>query len=153
MREPWGEAQFVPERRILRSQLFDLRQQGFNPCQQGRDQGILLGRRKRGKIGGRRHREAHSQTASRCNPNPHPEVPRHHTTGRVGTSACRLREAEQLPIERLVIEKVSGHVVYAITTFGGLLSVGAEKHTIPWEQLHFDTMLGGYKTSITENQL
>src|SRR6185437_11981381 len=30
-----------------------------------------------------------SQTASRCNPNPHPEVPRHHTTGRVGTSACR----------------------------------------------------------------
>ena len=56
-------------------------------------------------------------------------------------------------IERLVIEKVSGHVVYAITTFGGFLGMGAEKHTIPWEQLHYDTGFGGYKTGITENQL
>src|SRR6516162_10820432 len=36
-------------------------------------------------------------------------------------------------IRRLVIEKVSGHVVYAVTAFGGSLGVGAEIHTIPWE--------------------
>jgi sporulation protein YlmC with PRC-barrel domain len=56
-------------------------------------------------------------------------------------------------IKRLVIEKVSGHVVYAVTAFGGFLGLGAETHTIPWEQLHYDATLGGYKTSITENQL
>src|SRR3954462_397306 len=38
--------------------------------------------------------------------------------------------------KRLVIEKVSGHVAYAVTTLGGLLGLGAEVHSIPWEQLH-----------------
>ncbi|ACA17249.1 PRC-barrel domain protein [Methylobacterium sp. 4-46] len=56
-------------------------------------------------------------------------------------------------IKRLVIEKISGHVAYAVTTFGGFLGVGSETHTIPWEQLHYDTALGGYKTNITEEQL
>src|SRR3954463_10907918 len=55
-------------------------------------------------------------------------------------------------IKRLVIEKVSGHVVYAVTTFGGFLGLGSETHTIPWEQLHYDTALHGYRTSITEEQ-
>ena len=56
-------------------------------------------------------------------------------------------------IKRLVIEKVSGHVVYAVTAFGGFLGLGSETHTIPWEQLHYDTDLGGYKTGITEDHL
>ena len=56
-------------------------------------------------------------------------------------------------IKRLVIEKVSGHVAYAVTSFGGFLGVGSETHTIPWEQLHHDTTLHGYKTSVTEEQL
>ena len=56
-------------------------------------------------------------------------------------------------ITRLVIEKVSGHVAYAITSFGGFLGLGAEVHSIPWEQLHYDAGLGGYRTSITEDQL
>jgi len=56
-------------------------------------------------------------------------------------------------IKRLVIEKVSGHVVYAVTAFGGFLGLGAEIHTIPWEQLHYDTALGGYRTNITVDQL
>lgn len=56
-------------------------------------------------------------------------------------------------IRRLVIEKVSGHVVYAVTAFGGFLGVGAEIHTIPWQRLHYDTALGGYRTNVTEGQL
>ena len=56
-------------------------------------------------------------------------------------------------IKRLVIEKVSGHVAYAVTSFGGFLGLGAEVHTVPWEQLHYDTGFGGYRTSITEDQL
>ena len=56
-------------------------------------------------------------------------------------------------IKRLVIEKVSGHVVYAVTAFGGLLGLGEETHTIPWEQLHYDKDLGGYKARVSETQL
>src|SRR5215217_3298815 len=56
-------------------------------------------------------------------------------------------------IKRLVIEKISGCVAYAVTSFGGFLGVGSEIHTIPWEQLHYDTALGGYKTNLTAEQL
>ena len=56
-------------------------------------------------------------------------------------------------IKRLVIEKVSGHVVYAVTSFGGFLGLGSETHTLPWEHLHYDTALHGYKANITEEQL
>ena len=53
-------------------------------------------------------------------------------------------------IKRLVIEKVSGHVVYAVTTFGGFLGVGSEAHTIPWEQLHYDPKLHGTHAPVGE---
>jgi hypothetical protein len=56
-------------------------------------------------------------------------------------------------IKRLVIEKVSGHVAYAITSFGGFLGVGSEVHMIPWGLLHYDPKLHGYHTNITEEQL
>ena len=56
-------------------------------------------------------------------------------------------------IKRLVIEKTSGHVVYAVTSFGGFLGAGSETHTVPWDQLHYDTKLHGYHTTITAEQL
>jgi hypothetical protein len=40
-----------------------------------------------------------------------------------------------------------------VTAFGGFLGLGHEPHTIPWEQLHYEMALHGYKTSITEDQL
>lgn len=56
-------------------------------------------------------------------------------------------------IKRLVIEKVSGRVVYAVAQFGGFLGLGGKEYAIPWDMLTYDTALGGYKTSITEDQL
>ena len=56
-------------------------------------------------------------------------------------------------IKRLMIEKVSGKVAYAVMSFGGFLGLGADEHTIPWNKLDYDTELGGYRTDITEQQL
>jgi hypothetical protein len=56
-------------------------------------------------------------------------------------------------IQRLLIEKVSGQVLYADMTFGGFLGLGAHHHTIPWGKLAYDTTLGGYRTDITEEQV
>jgi sporulation protein YlmC with PRC-barrel domain len=56
-------------------------------------------------------------------------------------------------IKRLMIEKVSGKVTYAVMSFGGFLGIGAEEYTIPWNKLDYDTTLGGYRTDITEEQL
>jgi hypothetical protein len=51
------------------------------------------------------------------------------------------------------IEKVSGRVVYAVASFGGFLGLGGKDYTIPWNMLRYDPNLGGYRTSITEEQL
>jgi hypothetical protein len=56
-------------------------------------------------------------------------------------------------IKRLMIEKLSGRVAYAVMSFGGFLGMGAEEHTVPWNKLTYDTSLGGYRTDITEQQL
>ena len=56
-------------------------------------------------------------------------------------------------IKRLMIEKLSGQVAYAIMSFGGFMGMGSEEHTISWRKLNYDTSLGGYRTDITESQL
>jgi sporulation protein YlmC with PRC-barrel domain len=56
-------------------------------------------------------------------------------------------------IKRLMIEKVSGQVAYAVMSFGGFLGLGSEEYTIPWSKLNYDTNLSGYRTDITEEQL
>jgi hypothetical protein len=55
-------------------------------------------------------------------------------------------------IKRLMIEKVSGRVVYALIAFGRSSDRGAD-FTVPWGKLKYDTRLGGYQTDITESEL
>jgi sporulation protein YlmC with PRC-barrel domain len=56
-------------------------------------------------------------------------------------------------IKRLVLDKLSGRVVYTVASFGGFLGIGGDEYTIPWARLNYDTSLGGYITDITEAQL
>jgi sporulation protein YlmC with PRC-barrel domain len=56
-------------------------------------------------------------------------------------------------IQQLLIEKVSGRVLYVDMTFGGFLGLGTHHYTIPWEKLAYDTRLGGYRTDITAEQV
>jgi hypothetical protein len=56
-------------------------------------------------------------------------------------------------IDHLLIEKVSGRVVYAVMSFGGFLGLAHSHYPIPWSALKYDPSLGGYRTGITEAQL
>jgi sporulation protein YlmC with PRC-barrel domain len=56
-------------------------------------------------------------------------------------------------IQRVMIDKISGKVAYAVTSFGGFLGMGEDYYPIPWPQLKYDTGLGGYRTNLTEAQL
>jgi PRC-barrel domain len=56
-------------------------------------------------------------------------------------------------IKRLMIEKVSGRVAYAVLYFGGIFGSGDEEYAMPWNKLTYDTGLGGYRTDVTEAQL
>ena len=56
-------------------------------------------------------------------------------------------------IERVMIDKVSGRVSYAVLGFGGFLGIGNDHYPLPWQSLKYDTRLGGYVTGVSESQL
>ena len=56
-------------------------------------------------------------------------------------------------IERVMIDKLSGKVSYAVLCFGGFLGIGDDHYPLPWQSLKYDTSLGGYVTGVTESQL
>ena len=56
-------------------------------------------------------------------------------------------------IERVMIDKISGRVSYAVLGFGGFMGLGNDHYPLPWQSLKYDTRIGGYRTGVTENQL
>jgi len=56
-------------------------------------------------------------------------------------------------IERVMIEKVSGRVSYAVLSFGGFLGIGDDYYPLPWPSLKYNVELGGYQTMITVDQI
>lgn len=56
-------------------------------------------------------------------------------------------------VERVMIDKLSGHVAYAVMSFGGFFGVGADEYAVPWRMLDYDPSLGGYRIQITAEQL
>ena len=56
-------------------------------------------------------------------------------------------------IERILVEKRSGKVSYAVLSFGGFLGIGSDHHPLPWTKLNYDQDLGGYRVDVTKAQL
>jgi hypothetical protein len=70
-----------------------------------------------------------------------------------GTTVYDAKGEKMGSIERVMIGKHSGQVAYAVLSFGGFLGIGSDYYPIPWASLSYDTNLGGYRTTITEQQL
>lgn len=70
-----------------------------------------------------------------------------------GTSVYDAEDKKIGTIARVVIEKTSGQVVYAVVGFGGFLGIGDDYYPLPWYSLKYDTRLGGYRTGVTVDQL
>jgi hypothetical protein len=56
-------------------------------------------------------------------------------------------------VQRIMIDKISGKVAYAVVSFGGFMGMGEDYFPMPWANLKYDTQLGGYRTNVTEGQL
>ncbi|MGZ5866100.1 MAG: PRC-barrel domain-containing protein [Xanthobacteraceae bacterium] len=56
-------------------------------------------------------------------------------------------------IERLMIEKVSGKVAYAVMSFGGFLGFGEDHYPLPWALLKYNTALEGYEVDLDQKSL
>jgi hypothetical protein len=73
---------------------------------------------------------------------------------RVQGTSVRRPDGEKIGrIERVMIDKISGKVAYAVMSFGGLLGVGERYYTMPWQKLDYDETKQAYVLDITRGQL
>ena len=70
-----------------------------------------------------------------------------------GTAVYGADDSKIGSIERVMIDKTSGRISYAVLGFGGFLGIGNDHYPLPWQSLKYDTNLGGYRTGVTETQL
>jgi hypothetical protein len=70
-----------------------------------------------------------------------------------GTSVYGADDGKIGSVQRVMIDKISGKVAYAVVSFGGFLGMGEDYYPVPWPNLKYDTRLGGYRVGITEDQL
>jgi hypothetical protein len=70
-----------------------------------------------------------------------------------GTSVRRSNGDKLGAIERIMIDKRTGKVAYAVMTFGGFLGIGDEYRALPWNLLRYNERLDAYELDVTEDQL
>ena len=56
-------------------------------------------------------------------------------------------------IMRVMIDKRTGQVAYAVMSFGGFLGIGSDFYPLPWDQLTYNPKLDAYELDISEEQL
>src|ERR1039458_7961985 len=70
-----------------------------------------------------------------------------------GTVVYRLNGKHLGTIKRVMIDKQSGKVAYAVMSFGGLLGFGNNYYPIPWPLLTYNQELCGYEVDISGDTL
>src|SRR3954454_13823399 len=70
-----------------------------------------------------------------------------------GTPVYRSNGDEVGQIERVMIDKLSGKVAYAVMSFGGFLGMGDNYYPLPWSVLTYNPDLDGYEVNLSEQQL
>ena len=84
---------------------------------------------------------------------PHTLIP----SDRVEGTEVRRSNGETIgTIQRLMIDKLSGNVAYAVLSFGGFLGMGRKHLPIPWTRLKYDPALGtygAYQLDLTDEEL
>lgn len=56
-------------------------------------------------------------------------------------------------IERVMIDKLTGNVAYAVLCFNGPVGVGQRRLPIPWPQLTYDRKLAAYHLDLSETEV
>jgi hypothetical protein len=70
-----------------------------------------------------------------------------------GTAVYNRNDEKLGAIDKVMIDKHSGRVAYAVMSFGGFLGMGERYHPLPWDVLDYDTRKGGYVVNLTPEQL
>ena len=70
-----------------------------------------------------------------------------------GTAVYNTKDEKLGTIDRVMIDKTSGHVAYAVMSFGGFLGIGDRHHPLPWGVLRYDPDKGGYIVNLDRETL
>lgn len=70
-----------------------------------------------------------------------------------GTSVRRLNGERIGSVKRLMIDKITGQVAYAVLNFGGFLGLGQSHYPIPWNRLKYDPIAAAYEVDLSEEEL
>jgi hypothetical protein len=70
-----------------------------------------------------------------------------------GTAVYNTRGEKLGSIERVMIDKGSGRVAYAVMSFGGFLGIGDRHHPLPWSMLRYDPSNDGYVVNLDKKML
>jgi hypothetical protein len=70
-----------------------------------------------------------------------------------GTPVVNANGGQIGTIKSLVIEKVSGRVVYAVMSFGGFLGIGEHTRFVPWNALHYSPQWQGFQLDRTADEI
>jgi PRC-barrel domain len=105
---------------------------------------------------GGNHADRHDRAAGnqRANRPIGAPVPQFDASDRVEGTPVRRSSGEKIgTIERLMIDKLSGNVAYAVLSFGGFLGMAQKHLPIPWQRLKYDPLLGAYHLDLTDEEL
>ena len=70
-----------------------------------------------------------------------------------GTPVYRSNGERVGRIERIMIDKLTGKVAYAVMSFGGFMGIGEDYYPLPWSLLAYNERLDGYEVNVSEQQL
>jgi hypothetical protein len=70
-----------------------------------------------------------------------------------GTAVRRCNGQKIGTIQRLMIDKLSGNVAYAILSFGGILGLGQKHLPVPWPRMQYSPSLEAYEIDLTDEEL
>jgi hypothetical protein len=81
---------------------------------------------------------------------PHPLI----ASDRIEGTAVRRPNGDMIGhIERLMIDKLTGKVSYAILSFGGFFGMGTKLLPLPWARLTYNRKFEAYQLDIDEEEL
>jgi len=90
------------------------------------------------------------QTAQKLSPETHSLI----ASDRVEGTLVRRPNGDKIgTIQRLMIDKISGNVAYAVLSFGGFLGMGQKHFPIPWVRLKYDRARQAYQLDLTDEEL
>ena len=70
-----------------------------------------------------------------------------------GTAVYNMAGDKVGTIRNVMIDKISGKVVFATLASGGVLGIGSKYHALPWNVLTYSTDLGGYQMDVDREKL